>query len=89
MRFDPDQRLHRPIQRRADRWGRPLRETRRQQMIAETEAFLSWAMAHQRGLPRIPRRRMDEGGFSGLLKRPGARAAVTHWWYRVLDELSV
>ena len=59
----------------------------RERMIAETSSFLTWAMARGRQVPRIPRRRMDAGGFSELLKRPGARAAVEHWWHRVLDEV--
>jgi hypothetical protein len=55
-------------------------------MIAETNAFLSWALADGRTLPRIPRRRVDAGGFSELMRRPLARAAVAHWWRRVLKQ---
>lgn len=58
-------------------------------MIAETSAFLTWALARQRegqAFPRIPRRRVDQGGFTSLLRQPGARAAVAHWWSRVLGE---
>ncbi|MFW6059859.1 MAG: hypothetical protein ACODAQ_06735 [Phycisphaeraceae bacterium] len=65
----------------------PVPRTARQQMIAETSAFLTWALHHHGQLPRIPRRRVDRGGFGPLLKHPGARAAVEHWWHRVLDEL--
>ena len=57
-------------------------------MIAQTGAFLTWAMAQDRGLPRIPRRRVDEGGFTELLQRPGARAAADRWWERTLSECS-
>ena len=57
-------------------------------MIAETEAFLNWALDPQgAALPRIPRRRVDQGGFTQLLRRPGARAAVIHWWQRVLTQI--
>lgn len=58
-------------------------ETRRH-MIASTNKFLSHAM---RGgvRVRIPRRRMDKGGFAPILRRRGARALVNHWWSRVLD----
>jgi len=56
-------------------------------MIEETSAFLSWALRERRDLPRIPRRRVDEGGFTAMLRNPGARAAVRHWWRRVLSVL--
>ena len=56
----------------------------RVQMIHETSVFLSWALSTPRAMPRIPRRRVDEGGFAALLKRPGARALVDRWWARVL-----
>ncbi|MEX0745957.1 MAG: hypothetical protein WD118_10195 [Phycisphaeraceae bacterium] len=59
----------------------------RERMIAETSAFLSWALAREHRLPRIPRRRVSEGGFSDLLRRPEARAMVTHWWRRTLKQL--
>lgn len=61
-------------------------ESERQRMIAEHSAFLSWAMRHRGRLPAIPRRRLAHGGFGALLKRPGARAAVEHWWRRVLEQ---
>jgi len=60
----------------------------REQMISQTSAFLSWALREGRDLPRIPRRRVDEGGFTRLLRTPGARAAVAHWWGRVLDRVA-
>lgn len=56
----------------------------RQKMIRETNAFLSWSLAHERNLPRIARRRVDMGGFTQILKHPGARALVRRWWNRVL-----
>ena len=57
----------------------------RLQMIRETEAWVNWALANSDRIPRIPRRRVDEGGFSMLLKMPGARAAIGRWWSRTLD----
>ncbi|MEM1211276.1 MAG: hypothetical protein AAGI68_03160 [Planctomycetota bacterium] len=57
----------------------------REQMIRETSAFLTWALREERDLPRIPRRRVDRGGFAELLRRSAAaRAAVQHWWSRTL-----
>ena len=58
----------------------------RQQMIDETGEFLTWAMREGRELPRIPRRRVDQGGFAELLRRPMARLVVAHWWHRVLGQ---
>ncbi len=56
-------------------------------MIAEHNAFLSWAMSEDADIPRIPSRRADRGGFAEMLKAPGARAAIEHWWRRVLTTL--
>lgn len=54
-------------------------------MIAEHSAFLTWALAEDRGFPRIPRRRVDRGGFTELLTMPVARAAVSHFWKRIFN----
>lgn len=61
-------------------------DARRRRMIAETSAWLTWALNNDvdGALPRIPRRRVDLGGFADLLNNPGARAAVNHWWMRTL-----
>jgi hypothetical protein len=61
----------------------------RQRMIDETSAFLNWALAEDRGLPRIPRKRVDEGGFAELLAVPGARVLIRRWWNRVLTDLEL
>ncbi|MHB1155372.1 MAG: hypothetical protein ACYC26_00895 [Phycisphaerales bacterium] len=60
---------------------------RAQRMIAETSVFLTWALTSEVSLPRIPRRSMDEGGFTGLLCLPGARAAVCRWWMLALKRI--
>ena len=54
-------------------------------MIDETGAWLTWALRQDVNVPRIPRRRVDHGGYEALMKTAGARAAVEHWWYRTLD----
>lgn len=59
----------------------------REKMIQETNAFLTWALRHTASVPRIPRRRVDTGGFSVLLRRPGVRQHLEQWWYRTLDQL--
>ncbi len=60
----------------------------RRQMIDETSAFLTWALAEDRGLPRIPRRAVRGGGFGPLvMSRPLARAVARHFWGRAFDLL--
>lgn len=59
-------------------------DARRRRMIAETSAFLTWALQHPHEVPRLPRRRVDEGGFKAMLSRPGAKAAVAAFWQRTL-----
>ena len=66
-----------------DDWPRDLRG----QMISDTNKFLSWALHNPDQVPRIPRRRVDEGGFSTLLQHPGAKALVQRWWNRVFEIL--
>ncbi len=70
--------------------GRKSGEPRdlQKEMIDETNRWLSWAMSKGRDLPRIPTRMVDHGGFDRILKKPGARKLVAHWWRRVLDSLS-
>ena len=66
--------------------GKPPRDARRK-AIAETSAFLSWALAKERNLPKIPRRSVAQGGFDKLLDRPVAKAVVKHWWGAALSKL--
>ena len=56
----------------------------RRRMIAETGAFITWALKHPDQAPRLPRRRVDAGGFQTLLTRPGAKAAIASFWQRTL-----
>lgn len=69
------------------RWEDRPRDAR-QEMISETSAFLSWALREGGRMPRIPRRRVDDGGFTAFMRMPGAWAAVTRWWDAALDQLS-
>jgi len=72
--------------------GRPIEFPSRDQadprrrMLAETEAFLNWAWWRD-DVPRIPRRRVAEGGFSHLARLPGGRAMVGRWWRGTLEKL--
>lgn len=55
-----------------------------QKMVDETSEFLTWALSEDRRLPRIPRKRVDQGGFRELLAVPGAKKLVHRWWNRIL-----
>jgi len=57
----------------------------RVEMIAETSAFLSWALRDERSQPRIPTRRVAAGGFGGLGRRAGMQSALRAFWDRTLD----
>lgn len=59
----------------------------RRRAIAETNAFLTWSMQNGQDMPRIPRRRVDEGGFSQLLSRPNADGIIACWWAKALDKI--
>ncbi|MGB0768191.1 MAG: hypothetical protein ACPGYV_10820 [Phycisphaeraceae bacterium] len=59
----------------------------RRRAIAETNAFLTWAMQSDEPMPRIPRRRVDRGGFGDLLRRPQAASIITCWWAKALDRV--
>jgi hypothetical protein len=52
-------------------------------MIDETSAWLTWAMQSGVELPRIPRNRVDQGGFSGARRLPAA--VIAGFWQRTLD----
>ncbi len=54
-------------------------------MIRDTNRFLTWALAADRGIPRIPTRRTLDGGFAGLMRKPAARLMSAHWWHRAVD----
>jgi hypothetical protein len=42
--------------------------------------WLTNALELEKPYPRIPRRRVDEGGFSRLLSRANARQLIERWW---------
>ena len=51
-------------------------EEDRRRMIAETSAFITWGLAHPRDVPVIPRKRVEDGGFSIAMSRS--------FWFAVL-----
>jgi hypothetical protein len=55
-------------------------------MIDETSAWLTWALQTGVELPRIPRNRVDHGGFSGVRRLPAA--VIAGWWQRTLSAIA-
>jgi len=49
--------------------------------------WLTEALASRREYPRIPVRRVEHGGFSGLLGRANGRNLAGQWWERALDRI--
>ncbi|TVQ63658.1 MAG: hypothetical protein EA379_03425 [Phycisphaerales bacterium] len=50
------------------------------------EHWLNWALTlPESRFPRIPLRRVSEGGFDDLLARPHGRRVAARWWARALD----
>ncbi|MEM1208667.1 MAG: hypothetical protein AAF586_04035 [Planctomycetota bacterium] len=60
--------------------GRRRRLETPEQMVRETSAFLTWALPRAGRLPRVPTRRVSEGGFSSMASIPGARQRLARWW---------
>lgn len=60
----------------------------RRRAISETNAFLTWHMQNDAPVPRIPRRRVDRGGFSQLLSRPNAAGFIAAWWTKTLERIT-
>ncbi len=42
--------------------------------------WLTAALASGREYPRIPLRRVDQGGFSAMMRRPGGPDRAAQWW---------
>ncbi len=66
-------------------------DEKRRQWTREHSAFLTWALEQERTgrpLPRIPRKRVDQGGWSATMRTPGGRALVRRWWRRMLAEVA-
>lgn len=53
---------------------------RAEQFRRAHERWLTRALAAARPIPRIPLRRVDRGGFDGLLARPNGRQLAERWW---------
>jgi hypothetical protein len=44
------------------------------------ERWLTSALRSRAPIPRIPIRRVDDGGFDDLLSRPRGRDVAARWW---------
>ncbi len=56
-------------------------------MRREHSLWLSRAVARSDFIPRIPTRRVSEGGFSLLLSSPGGRERAEQWWMDAFGEI--
>jgi len=61
----------------------------RREAIDDTNRFLNWALAQERGIRRIPCRRVDRGGFTGWMANRGTRALVQRFWDDVLERARI
>jgi len=62
---------------------RPLRE----QMIRETNAFLTWALRQKSHVPRIPTRPVTDVYFEALIRSERGKSVVNRWWDRTLGPM--
>lgn len=53
------------------------------------ERWLTRALQSAKVYPRIPVRRVDEGGFDEVRSRPEARAHADQWWERALERVDL
>jgi len=54
-------------------------------MIRCHEQWLSATLRSGRQMPRIPTRKVAEGGFAHLLARSGGREKAANWWEAALE----
>ena len=50
-------------------------------------SFLTGALRFGLRCPRIPAKRVDEGGFSGLLKLPENEKRAAIWWLAAMNRM--
>ena len=54
---------------------------------AEHSAFLTWALGKRARMPRIPAKRTDRGGYSGLMKLETGEKRAALWWGLALSKM--
>ena len=67
----------------------PRRIPRAERMIDEHARWLSQVLRYRLRVPRIPTRRVSDGGYSRLSRSAAGRARAARWWARVLEETSL
>jgi len=67
----------------------PVRSTSSlaRRFIAQHARWLTRALRTGRAYPRIPCRRVADGGFARLMATRQGRQIAQGWWYRALEEL--
>ena len=55
-------------------------------MIRLHSGWLSRALRAGRTHPRIPVRRVRDGGFAAMMASPTGRAVARWWWQRALED---
>lgn len=58
---------------------------RRQEMIDETSAFITWALANPEKVPRLPVRSVNSGGFDGITRSASANKLIAGFWNRAIS----
>jgi hypothetical protein len=53
------------------------------------ERWLTRALSSGRAYPRLPIRRVDQGGFDAVRREPAARARADRWWELALDRVDL
>ncbi|MHA7814729.1 MAG: hypothetical protein ACX94C_15210 [Phycisphaerales bacterium] len=54
---------------------------------AEHSRFLTLALLSKRRYPRIPAKRVDHGGYTGLLKLDEGQKRAAMWWAAALNRV--
>lgn len=54
---------------------------------AEHSRFLTLALRSGRKYPRIPTKRVDQGGFSGLMKLSEGEKRASMWWTAAMNRV--
>ena len=58
-----------------------------QRMILQHARWLTWAMQSDLPQPRIPVRKVSDGGFAKLMSSPSGRRRAERWWDRALERV--
>lgn len=68
-------------------WTKRRLQRTAERMRAEHERFLTIALLARREYPKIPTRRVDQGGFDRLMAREHGPRLAQRWWETALDRI--